>query len=257
MNGDGLKMGFITDDLNNGVNEYISFEDIVLFVQKLDEDNPSLSEVGKFLLKKYRENCIEIPFCNIDEKTYKPDICGVYTEQNLKRTFYGFLEFVARFGVFDDGRETYFIDGIEASDDWIYNNQFSGYFVKTAAAADFLTTGCQLPITGNAESAIKAFIAGDMPTMATEPPADTVSQQGEDEEVVVKTSQQTKAENMQARIIAALACLYTKTDCSKPYEAAETIIQEWTRQADKLGRQPSKESLVKYIKLGLEQFSKS
>lgn len=32
MNGDGLKMGFITDDLNNGVNEYISFEDIVLFV---------------------------------------------------------------------------------------------------------------------------------------------------------------------------------------------------------------------------------
>ena len=62
---------------------------------------------------------------------------------------------------------------------------------------------------------------------------------------------------MQARIIAALACLYTKTDCSKPYEAAETIIQEWTRQADKLGRQPSKDALAKYIKLGLEQFSKS
>lgn len=66
-------------------------------------------------------------------------------------------------------------------------------------------------------------------------------------------SQAKRAENKQAEIIAALAIMYTKTDCSKPYEAAETIRQEWERQADKLGKPPSEETLVKYIKQGLER----
>lgn len=66
-------------------------------------------------------------------------------------------------------------------------------------------------------------------------------------------SQTKRAENKQAEIIAALAIMYTKTDCNKPYEAAETIRQEWERQADKLGNSPTNDTLAKYIKQGLER----
>ena len=62
-------------------------------------------------------------------------------------------------------------------------------------------------------------------------------------------------ENKQAEIIAALSAIYTKTDCSKPYEAAETIIQEWGRQADKLGKPPTGDTLAKYIKQGIDRLS--
>jgi hypothetical protein len=65
-----------------------------------------------------------------------------------------------------------------------------------------------------------------------------------------------RAENKQAEIIAALACMYTKTDCRKPYEAAETIRQEWERQADKLGNPPSTDTLSKYISRGMERLSR-
>lgn len=69
----------------------------------------------------------------------------------------------------------------------------------------------------------------------------------------VQNSQARRAENKQAEIIAALAIMYTKTDCNKPYEAAETIRQEWARQADKLGNSPTNDTLAKYIKQGLER----
>lgn len=68
-----------------------------------------------------------------------------------------------------------------------------------------------------------------------------------------KNSQAKRAENKQAEIITALAMMYTKTDCSKPYETAETIRQEWQRQADKLGNPPTNDTLAKYIKQGLER----
>ena len=68
-----------------------------------------------------------------------------------------------------------------------------------------------------------------------------------------QNSQAKRAENKQAEIIAALAIMYTQTDCSKPYEAAETIRQEWERQADKLGNSPTNDTLAKYIKQGLER----
>ncbi|RPD87072.1 hypothetical protein EGK75_07730 [Neisseria weixii] len=65
----------------------------------------------------------------------------------------------------------------------------------------------------------------------------------------------TRVENKQAEIIAALACLYTKSDCAKPYEAAETIRQEWERNADKLGRAPTSDTIAKYIKQGIERIA--
>ena len=62
-----------------------------------------------------------------------------------------------------------------------------------------------------------------------------------------------RAKNKQIEIIAALACIYTKTDCSKPYEAAETIRQQWQRQANELGDPASKDTIANYIKLGIER----
>ncbi|WP_416189138.1 hypothetical protein ACM67B_07770 [Neisseria sp. CCUG17229] len=64
-----------------------------------------------------------------------------------------------------------------------------------------------------------------------------------------------RTENKQAEIIAALSVIYTKTDCNKPYEAAETIRQEWERNADKLGKPPTGDTLAKYIKQGIERLS--
>lgn len=65
----------------------------------------------------------------------------------------------------------------------------------------------------------------------------------------------TKTTNKQAEIIAALSVLFTKTDGTQPYEMAETILQEWQRNTDKLGNPPSKETLANYIKAGKERLS--
>ena len=64
-----------------------------------------------------------------------------------------------------------------------------------------------------------------------------------------------KTENKQAEIIAAISCIYTKTDCSKPFEAAETILQEWKRNAGRLGKPPTSDTLAKYIKQGINRLS--
>lgn len=75
------------------------------------------------------------------------------------------------------------------------------------------------------------------------------------EKMKIQKSISKRTENKQAEIIAALSAIYTKTDCSKPYEAAETIIQEWERQADKLGKPPAGDTLAKYIKQGIDRLS--
>ena len=75
------------------------------------------------------------------------------------------------------------------------------------------------------------------------------------EKMKINKSISKRTENKQAEIIAALSAIYTKTDCSKPYEAAETIIQEWGRQADKLGKPPTGNTLAKYIKQGIDRLS--
>ncbi|QMT34183.1 hypothetical protein LNQ82_07035 [Conchiformibius steedae DSM 2580] len=62
-----------------------------------------------------------------------------------------------------------------------------------------------------------------------------------------------KTRNKQAEIIAALAIMYTKKDGTQPYEMAETIRQEWQRQAEQLGNPPDKNTLAKYIQHGLER----
>lgn len=72
---------------------------------------------------------------------------------------------------------------------------------------------------------------------------------GRNKQVSVKTT------NKQTEIIAALSVLFTKTDCTKPYEAAETILQEWQRHETTLGKPPSKETLAQYISEGLNRIA--
>ena len=52
-------MGFIASEINKEHDKYILLEDIVLLVQELDGDNPSLSDTAKFLLQKYEEHYID------------------------------------------------------------------------------------------------------------------------------------------------------------------------------------------------------
>lgn len=59
-----------------------------------------------------------------------------------------------------------------------------------------------------------------------------------------------KTENKIYTIVAAMAKLYTKTNCSKPHEAAETIMQELEKQG--MGKVITRQTLGDYIKFGLE-----
>ena len=61
-------MGFIVSEINKWHDKYVSMEDILLAVQKMDSDEPSLQDTAKFLLRKYEETQInDIPFGGVDE----------------------------------------------------------------------------------------------------------------------------------------------------------------------------------------------
>lgn len=59
-----------------------------------------------------------------------------------------------------------------------------------------------------------------------------------------------KTENSLHAAVAALARLYTKTDCSKPYEAAETILKALEMEGVKAVK---KDALASYIRAGNER----
>lgn len=59
-----------------------------------------------------------------------------------------------------------------------------------------------------------------------------------------------KTENKLYTAVAALAQLYTNTNCSKPHEAAETVVQELERRG--MGKVITRQTLGEYIKYGLE-----
>ena len=52
-------MGFIESENSKDDDKYILMEDIVLLVQSLDSDKPSLKDTAKFLLRKYVKNYID------------------------------------------------------------------------------------------------------------------------------------------------------------------------------------------------------
>lgn len=235
-------MGFISSEINKEHDKYILLEDIVLLVQELDGDKPSLMATAKFLLQKYEKNYIEdIPFGYVDEECFIWTISGLYKRANHKRPFLHFLEFVASYNCFDNGCS-------EDNPNWVSHNEYLNIYLKKRAVAFFLKNECGIKDFHGwqefkQESQINEVqLATDEDIEQATPPS-------------ASAPQQKRAENMQACIIAALACMYTKTDCSKPYEAAETIRQEWQRQSDKLGNPPSKDTIGKYILQGIECLS--
>lgn len=117
-------MGFISEELEKDVRKYISFERILLFIQTLDTDNPSLSEVARFLLRKYEENYDLDEICYLDDNPFvQNELTGAFIKSETKRPFYHFLKFVATFDTFDNG-----ID--EGNPLWINYNQYLGYFLR-------------------------------------------------------------------------------------------------------------------------------
>jgi len=233
-------MGFIESENSKDDDKYILMEDIVLLVQSLDSDKPSLKETAKFLLRKYVKNYIDdIPFRYVDEICFIRTITGLYEQANFKRPLLCFLEFVANYDCFDDGIS-------EDNPNWIANNQYSHIYLEKRAVVDFLQNTCGLEDFQDWETNKLKIQTAQPDHKGTEPAESTPA----------STSQQRRAENTQAAIIAALACMYTETDCSKPYEAAETIRQEWERRADKLGNPPSTGTIKKYITQGMERLSR-
>lgn len=239
-------MGFIASEINKEHDKYILLEDIVLLVQELDGDNPSLSDTAKFLLQKYEEHYIDdIPFGYVDDSCFTKTLSGRYEKANYERPLFHFLEFVARYNSFDDGWS-------EDNPNWTSYNEYLNIYLTKRAVAFFLKNECGLKdFHGWQEFEQESQARSEQPANDE----DTEEDAEQADQPYANTPQQKRAENMQAHIIAALACMYTKTDCSKPYEAAETILQEWQRQSDKLGKPPSRDTIGKYIMQGIERFS--
>ncbi|OAM28085.1 MULTISPECIES: hypothetical protein [Eikenella] len=232
-------MGFISEIYKDD-DKYILITDVILLVQSLDSDNPSLKETAKFLLQKYEESHIDdIPFRRVDEICFIKNVSGRYEQVDYKKPLLCFLEFVVIYGCLDDG-----VWGDDPT--FVVPNKYLDTYLEKKAVVDFLKNTCGL----------KYFQAweGSKPEIQTTQPDHKETKPAES--TPASTPQQRRAENTQAEIIAALACMYTKTDCGKPYEAAETIRQEWERQADKLGKPPSTDTISKYISRGMERLSR-
>ena len=131
-------MGFIASEINKEHDKYILLEDIVLLVQELDGDNPSLSDTAKFLLQKYEEHYIDdIPFGYVDDSCFTKTLSGRYEKANHKRPLFYFLEFVAFYNSFDDGWS-------EDNPNWTSPNEYLNIYLTKRAVAFFLKNECGL-----------------------------------------------------------------------------------------------------------------
>lgn len=74
-------MGFIKDTLQQDDDKYISFKNIILYVQSLDKDKPSLSDTAMFLLKKYETSHADEIENEILQREYTGEYkksCGIF-----------------------------------------------------------------------------------------------------------------------------------------------------------------------------------
>lgn len=131
-------MGFIKQELEKDIGKFISFEDIILFVQSMDSDKPSFSDTAKFLLRYYKEQMqIDFDDC-IDEFSYRIDnTTGYFIRQDTDRPFFHFLEFVAIYDDFECGRT-------DDNPNWIEYNQYQGYYLNIQDVEVFLKIFCNL-----------------------------------------------------------------------------------------------------------------
>lgn len=235
-------MGFIKKTFAEIERQYVSMRDVVLYAATLDGSNPSLSDTAKFLLLHYKKHS-DVDFLMVDYETFYRDLSGEMMKSLHEEPFRRFLSFVVECGVFDEGV------------DYIGNfqyNQYSELYLKRSSVKHFLANECNIKLTIDLDRFLSEKYAQDQPHLENE----AVFQEAlniTEESTTAETPTETKnpkTANLQLKIIAALATMYTKTDCSKPYEAAETILQEWARQSDTLGNPPCKDTLGRYIKEG-------
>lgn len=157
-------MGFIKDTLQQDDDKYISFKNIILYVQSLDKDKPSLSDTAMFLLKKYETSHAD----EIENEIFQREYTGKY-EKKLwdipnhisKKFFYNFLHFVIGRNNFeykqDDRIRSWATDGcLEVPLGYsrsVYDKYMESY-VSIAVANSFLTNNCGL----NMEHDLPKFI---------------------------------------------------------------------------------------------------
>ncbi|MDO4640788.1 MAG: hypothetical protein Q4A84_03670 [Neisseria sp.] len=126
-------MGFIADTLKAEHDKYILLNDIVLFVQSLDTETPSLADTAKYLLRKYEEHRLDIPFEYVDENPFEKDMTERFVPTKTKdgKPFFHFLRFVATYDCFDYG----------CSDDnpnWTEYNDYQNIYLGKEAVNAFL-----------------------------------------------------------------------------------------------------------------------
>lgn len=135
-------MGFIKAKLEKDKYNYISLENIVLYVQSLDDEKPSLSDTAKFLLR-----CALIddtPFVDIDINTYRLNITDEYIKEENTRPFIPFLEFTIQYDDFKIGRD----GNLNQYNQWI------NYYLPVRNVVGFLKADCHL----NQEHDLPKFI---------------------------------------------------------------------------------------------------
>lgn len=149
-------MGFIKDTLQQDDDKYISFKNLILYVQSLDKDKPSLSDTAMFLLNKYKNSNTD----EIENEIFQREYTGKY-EKKLwdipnhisKKFFYNFLHFVIGHNNFeykqDDRIRFWVTDGcLEIPLGYsraVYDKYMESY-VSIAVANSFLTNNCGLNI---------------------------------------------------------------------------------------------------------------
>ncbi|MDO5356619.1 MAG: hypothetical protein Q4E77_03890 [Conchiformibius sp.] len=244
-------MGIIFDDVSKKDGEFIHAGDAMEYLVFVERNEVNFRQIGEFL-HKYR----------FDERmagaAYHRDLKGIYYDADNPIDWERWQK--------QHGREISFIcqpvneDGKEFSphtEEFIENMCSNNSTIKH----DELLGDYDFELFFRKETFINAVQI--MFSQAANQPPDKIKLPNLDDFVARRnpknpvTNKQaeptTKARNKQAEIIAALAVMFTKTDCTQPYEAAETIRQEWQRQADKLGNPPDKNTLAKYIQYGLER----
>lgn len=134
-------MGFINDKLKAEKDQYILLEDIILFVQSLDEEHPSLANTAKFLLQEYKRIYLDdIHFDgDIDGCAFRETISDEYVQVDIERPFYNFLKFVAIYDALDAG-------STRDNPNLVSYNDYQQYFLKKDIVTKHLKSYFNIPL---------------------------------------------------------------------------------------------------------------
>lgn len=234
-------------DLENQ-KKYISFVDIVAYIRSRSEATDR--SICLFLLRKWRT----IPRNELREDIY-------FSRDDFGYFFPCIEEVEGKVGNLFCEIFEYFLEILTEDEADILLNTRDELYLDREYAKAFLREVCGLQVYGFDEFStpvqnIRWSTSKEMERLSKIDTAADVNIQSNMPASKNTEKPSQKTINKQNEIIAVLAMMYTKTDCSKPFEAAETIIQEWQRNSGKYGKEPSKTALGRYIREGLERLTK-